>query len=72
MQAGDQVQVKRSASHVFDSFRGETATVLELRTIGGRRWAHLDFEELGRSTWLPIDRLELAPVSGNVCNEARR
>ena len=58
MKPGDEVQVRANAAHVFDSFRGATAAVLDVRTLGDREWCHLDFEELGRETWLPCSRLE--------------
>jgi len=59
VKAGDEVRVRRKAEHVFDSFRGETARVLRVQTIGWKRWARLSFEN-GRETWLPLERLEPA------------
>lgn len=58
MKPGDVVRVPPKAPHTFDAFRGETATVLDVRPLGGHPWARLSFEN-GRETWLPTARLEL-------------
>lgn len=57
LEAGDRVRTRRDAEHVFDSFRGVEAEVLEVANLGGRRWAQLRFAN-ERVTWLPATRLE--------------